>query len=119
MVADALHQAGVDVQVHDDHLRRDAEDEEWLCEIGRRGWAVLTRDRRIRYRSHERATLMQAGVRAFVLVAGTLSGPEIAEVFVKALPAMRRFMARHQPPFIARGTRSGAVSLLVGTEDEG
>jgi predicted nuclease of predicted toxin-antitoxin system len=119
VVADALRQAGVDVQVHDDHFHRDAEDEEWLREVGRRGWVVLTRDRRIRYRSHERAALMQAGVRAFVLVAGNLSGPEMGEVFVKALPAMQRFMVRHQPPFIARVTRSGAVSLLVGTEDEG
>jgi predicted nuclease of predicted toxin-antitoxin system len=118
VVADALRQAGVDVEVHDDHFRRDAEDEEWLREVGRRGWVVLTRDRRIRYRSHERAALIQAGVRAFVLVAGNLSGREMAAVFVKALPAMRRFMVRHPPPFIAKVTRSGAVSLLVGTEDE-
>jgi predicted nuclease of predicted toxin-antitoxin system len=119
VVADALRQAGVDAQVHDDHFRRNAEDEEWLREVGRRGWVVLTRDRRIRYRSHERTALMQAGVRAFILVAGNLSGREMGEIFVKALPAMQKFMARHQPPFIARVTRSGAVSLLVGTENEG
>jgi hypothetical protein len=56
---------------------------------------------------------MQAGVRAFVLVAGNLSGQEMAAVFVKALPAIRRFVTNRQAPFIARVTRSGAVSMLV------
>ena len=55
---------------------------------------------------------MQAGVRAFVLAAGNLSGREMAEVFVKALPAMRRFVTQHSSPFIARVTQSGAVSML-------
>jgi transposase len=67
----------------------------------------------MRYRAHERAALMQAGVRAFVLVAGNLSGQDMAEVFVTDLPAMQRCMVRHQPPCIARVTREGAVSLLV------
>jgi hypothetical protein len=40
-VADALHQAGVDVSVHDDHFRRDAEDEEWLREVEHRRWYML------------------------------------------------------------------------------
>jgi hypothetical protein len=29
------------------------------------------------------------------------------------LPAIRRFVAQHNPPFIAKVTRSGAVSMLV------
>jgi len=41
IVADALNQAGVDVPVHDDHFRRDAEDEEWLREVGHRRWYML------------------------------------------------------------------------------
>jgi predicted nuclease of predicted toxin-antitoxin system len=112
-IAAALRQAGVDVQIHDDHFRQDATDVEWLREVGRHGWIVLTKDKGIRHRSHERVALLQAGVRAFVLVAGNLSGQEMAEVFVKALPAIRRFVAQHNPPFIAKVTRSGAVSMLV------
>jgi hypothetical protein len=100
------------VQIHDDHFPQDATDIAWLRDIGQRGWIVLTKDTRIRYRSHEQTALMQAGVRAFVLVAGNLSGPEMAAAFVQALPAMRRFVARYQPPFIARVTRRGEVSML-------
>ena len=113
IVADALRQAGAEVQVHDDHFRQEARDEEWLREVGRRGWIVLTRDDRIRYRAHERTALIQAGVRAFVLVRRSLSGPAMAAAFVNALPAMQRFVATHQAPFIARVTQTGNISLLL------
>jgi hypothetical protein len=101
------------VQIHDDHFRQETPDEEWLREVGQRSWIVLTKDTQIRYRAHERAALRQAGVRAFVLVAKNLSGHEIADVFVRALPAIRRFVANHQPPFIAKVTRSSAVSMVI------
>ena len=48
------------MQIHDDHFPQDATDIEWLREIGQRGWIVLTKDTRIRYRSHEQTALMQA-----------------------------------------------------------
>jgi predicted nuclease of predicted toxin-antitoxin system len=101
------------VQIHDDHFRQETPDEEWLREVGQRSWIVLTKDTQTRYRAHERAALMQAGVRTFVLVAKNLSGREMADVLVKALPAIRRFVANHQPPFIAKVTRSSAVSMVI------
>jgi hypothetical protein len=113
IVADALRQVGAAVQLHDDHFPQDARDEEWLRTVGERGWIVLTRDDRIRYRSQERTALIQARVRAFVLSGRSLSGPVMAAAFVQALPAMRRFVARHQGPFIARVTQTGGVSLLL------
>ena len=113
IVAEALRQAGAKVEVHDEHFPQDARDEEWLREVGQRGWIVLTRDDRIRYRFHERTALLQARIRAFVLVRRSLSGPAMAEAFVNALPAMRQFVERHQAPFIARVTQTGNVSLLL------
>ena len=113
IVADALRHAGVEVEVHDDHFPPDARDDVWLPPVGARGWIVLTRDKRIRYRSQERTALLQARVRAFVLSGGNLSAPAMAEAFVKALPAMRRFVARYEAPFIACVTQTGSVSLLL------
>lgn len=113
MVADALRHAGAAVEIHDDHFRQDAHDVEWLREVGPRGWIVLTREDRIRHRFHERTALIQAGVRAFVLVRRSLSGPAMAAAFVNALPAMQRFVARHQAPFIARVAQTGNVFLLL------
>jgi predicted nuclease of predicted toxin-antitoxin system len=112
-VADALRQANLEVHVHDEYFPRDARDEEWLAEVGRRGWVVLTKDTRIRYRAAELAALMRSGVTAFVLTSGNLRGAEMAEIFLKALPAICRLVARYTPPFVASVTKSGSVSLLV------
>lgn len=111
-IATALRDAGATVHVHDDHFPPDAKDEEWLSQAGTRGWTVLTKDHRIRYRNVERMALMKARVAAFILTSGDLQGDEMAKIFVKALPAMSKFLARHRKPFIAKIARNGSVSML-------
>lgn len=115
VIATALRAAGATVEIHDDHFPPDAPDAHWLAAVGQRGWVVLTKDRRIRYRTLERAALLMAGVRAFVLTAGDLQGPEMARIFVRALPVITRVTARTPAPFIARVSKTGAVSMLVGS----
>ena len=44
-----LREADLTVERHDDHFRSDTPDEEWLTEVGRRGWIAITHDKRIRY----------------------------------------------------------------------
>jgi predicted nuclease of predicted toxin-antitoxin system len=111
-IATALRQAGATVQVHDDYFTPDAKDADWLSEVGQKGWIVLTKDHRIRYRNLERAALMNAGIAAFILTAGDLQGDEMARVFVDALPAITRFLKKHMKPFIAKVGRNGSVSML-------
>ena len=113
-IADALRQAGAEVRVHDDCFPPDARDEDWLREVGQKGWIVLTKDRHIRCRAPELAALQKAGVIAFVLTGGNLQGAEMAQIFVGALPAINRFVSKYPPPFIAKVTRSGTVSMLSG-----
>jgi hypothetical protein len=67
IVAQALREIGETVEIHDDHFAPDAKDAEWLLEVGKRGWIVLTKDDRIRYRVTERTAIESATVRAFVL----------------------------------------------------
>ena len=60
IVAQALRDSGETVEIHDDHFLPDAKDEDWLVEVGSRGWIVLTKDDRIRYRVTERTAIMSA-----------------------------------------------------------
>ena len=46
-LADMLRAAGLRVEVHDDHFRRDAPDPEWLRQCGKREWTVITADKAI------------------------------------------------------------------------
>ena len=76
-------EVGETVEIHDDHFSPDAKDEDWLVEVGKRGWIVLTKDDRIRYRVTERTALTSSRVRAFVLTSSQLQGTEMAAAFVK------------------------------------
>jgi len=111
-VAEALRNTGLKVEVHDDHFAQDATDESWLTVVGKRGWIVLTKDRRIRFRAIERTALVNNAVRAFVLTAGDIDGTSMAALFVKALPKILKFSASYAPPFIATISKTGVVTML-------
>jgi hypothetical protein len=63
-----LRRAGVRIEQHDDHFGPETPDEEWIGEIGRRGWTAVTRDARIRYSPLALSVLMESGAQLFVLV---------------------------------------------------
>lgn len=110
-IAQALRQQGLNVVLLKEHFAIEALDEEWLPEVGRRGWLILTKDDRIGRRPVEREALMQSGARAFILPSGNMSGEERAAVIVNALPKIHRFVARNPPLFIARISKAGEVWL--------
>ena len=98
--------------IHDDHFPPDEQDINWLKVAGENDWIVLTKDSRIRYRVLEKTALIHAGVAAFILTSADLKGKEMAEIFVKALPAIAKTIKRYQKPFIAKITRNGKVTVL-------
>lgn len=110
-IRSALVAEDLAVEIHDDHFARDEEDRIWLQEVGHRGWVVLTKDQRLRYRPLEVAALRSSGARVFILVAGNLRGNEIAAVFVAAIPAICRILHLREGPFIGRIAKSAKVTL--------
>src|SRR6266849_6394462 len=112
VVSQAIRAAGEAVIVHDDCFPQDAHDRVWLREAGAKGWVVLTKDSKIRHRQNEIAELLSARVRSFVLVSRNLLGSEMARIFVKALPAMKKLSASQPAPFIAHVYRDGMVVLM-------
>jgi len=108
----ALRAAGIKVVLHDDYFPIDAKDVDWLPKVGQNGWIVLTKDDKIRYHALERQALMGSGVGAFILASGELTAHEWASIFIKALPAVKKFLHKTKRPFIARITRSGAISIV-------
>lgn len=113
VIADSLRAAGALVEIHDDHFPIDAPDEHWLGEVGKRGWVVLTKDKKIQHRVLEQAAVAKSKTRMFALTGGNLQGTEMAEIFVRALSKMGRLVRGNPAPFIAKVTRSGGVSLVL------
>lgn len=54
-------------------------DVEWLELCGRRGWVVLAKDKRIRYRPAEIDAIRLFSVKAFVLTSGNLTSAQQVE----------------------------------------
>lgn len=72
---------------------------------------VLTKDKNMRRRPLEIAALMEAGLRVFAVTAGDLTGEELSQLLVAALPRISR-LCRRPGPFIARITRMGQVDIV-------
>jgi hypothetical protein len=77
------------------------------------GWVVLSKDEQIRRNPLERGAIERARVKAFFLTQQGLSGPEMGEIFVKALPGMVRRATRQHGSFIFTVSRNGVFSRVL------
>lgn len=71
-------------------------DSEWIADGCRRGWVLLTKDRKIRYRTEELAAL---DGQLFCLGDGNLTREEMADRFLEAMPAIHRAVSQHSVGF--------------------
>jgi len=72
-------------------------DEDWISEGCRRGWVLLTKDRRIRYRAQELGALKDGYL--FCLSDGNANLDTISETWSLAMPAIVRAVARQATGF--------------------
>lgn len=63
-------------------------DPEWIREAAVRGWPILMKDKRIRYRRPEIDTVIQYQAQCFVITKGDLPSSEMASRFLTARQAI-------------------------------
>lgn len=112
-VPDALRAAGARVEIHESHFASEAEDSDWLDEVGRRRWIVLTKDERIRYRPHEVAAIERAQVGAFVLTTARMRGVEMAALFATVALKLARLAINTPRPFVFALNGSGQLRRVL------
>ncbi len=88
LIVETLRTAGVKVEIHDDHFSKDALDTDWIVEVGKRKWIVLTKDAKISKNQLERLAIASAKVKMFILASQRLSGPQMANIFEIAIIGM-------------------------------
>lgn len=113
IVVAVLRAANETVHAHDDHFAQNTPDAEWLVEVGRRGWIVLTKDKNIRSNHLEQAALVTANVACFMLSRADLTAPVVGKIFVDSLPRIRRVLRRFEVPVAATLSSSGGVRVLL------
>lgn len=101
-----LRELGLWVEKHDDHFQQDTPDEVWIKQVSLEGWIILTLDDGFRRKPVEKAAVQSFGAQVIVLPSpkSPSSGwlMDLAWDFYQAQPKVRAFLARHQPPFIAK-----------------
>jgi hypothetical protein len=100
---------GARVKMHREDFVENADDEDWLPVIARRGWVILSKDH---FNYLERLAIKNANGRAFHLVRRDLTGEEMAAIICKALPKMLRILDLTSPPFMAKIYRDSSIDFI-------
>jgi hypothetical protein len=97
-----LYRSRITVEIHSDYFDQGAPDVDWLPEVGRRGWIVLTKDANIGKRTLEKIAVAQSHIKMFTLASQNLSGDDMVAIFKKAIVPMQEFARKNSAPFIAK-----------------
>lgn len=113
VVAEKRREAGANVEVHLDHFKGDAPDPEWIPEIGRREWVLITKDQNIRRNPLERAAYAAAKLRGFIVTGKDMSGAELGELLVRCLDGLTRRAHKRPGPLLFAISKGGVFSKLM------
>jgi hypothetical protein len=111
VVASRLQRAGHAVERHDEHFSQDADDTLWIATCGQRQWVILTKDGRISTNRLEREALLSSGTAAFILGRADLTGEQMADSLLLAMPRVHRALRRFDVPSIGSISKGGGVTM--------
>lgn len=113
-VAEALKAVRDDVLWLEDRFSHDAKDTQWINAVGREGWLVISRDKKIRTRPGERAALMRASVGAFILTQKQdLTRWDYLKLLARTLDDMESTYETTDRPFIVGVGRTGTFTRIA------
>ena len=113
-VPNALRAVGVSVEIHDHQFEQNCDDDTWIKEVARRGWIIVTKDKRIRLRHGHLDTLRAASAAVFVLTSKDTTGTDNAVAIERALKRIYSLSQKYTRPLIATVTTSGTVRVIEG-----
>ena len=93
-VVELLRRAGIRAEAHDDHFPQNTLDTVWIPQVVKRGWIVLTNDKRIGSDTLEIEALMTAGGRAIV-PKGVILPKDFAALIIRSKLQVERFIRKH------------------------
>ena len=111
-LADALHKRGRLVHMHNQVFPDRTPDRVWIPEVAKRGWIILTRDKRLQTRHIEWMAFLRAKARVLWFKGDRASDVEIMEGFLLALPKVDRLVGLLKPPYIIKITPAGHVEQV-------
>jgi len=105
---------GVDARHLQDEFPANTLDVDWIPEIGRRGWVVITGDRGISKKPAERKAIEEANIIAVFMAKGFTSKPifELVSLFIKWWPDIERAVGHVKAGTSLEVNPNGKVDIL-------
>ncbi len=117
-LAEFLRRYEYDVDPITKHFPEDTDDSVWIPHMGRRGWVIITTDKRIGRRPGEREAYKRHKLRGFVVPLKGLNGFDIAERLIRHWRTIMAIAAEEEPPFFYRIPKGGARADFADTLQE-
>lgn len=121
-IPDALALLRVPAEKHLSHFAHDAPDEDWLPEVGKRGWVVVTRDNLLRNQM-ALAAIVDHSVGCFLLP-GVASRPRwyAMRIIARHWDQIERMMETAERPFVCKlylqhPPKQVDLSAIIGPPD--
>ncbi len=108
-----LRRRGVEVKIHGEVFKDDTEDDEWLAEVGSRGWVVVGKDYKFHLRANELAAIVQHKVGCFYLGTGHMMKEELLALFRKKYQDIYIAALRTTRPFIFKVPKAGSLAQIA------
>ncbi len=113
-IAKILAILGVDARHLQDDFAPDTPDINWIPEVGKGGWVVITGDRGISRKPAERKALEEANVIAVFMAKGFTSKPifELVSLLIRWWPEIERSVRRVMPGTSLQIHANGKIEVL-------
>lgn len=111
MLVAALQEKGVRVVRFRELFDENTLDPVWIAQAAAHGWALLTKDSRIRNHQNELAAVASSGAALFLFASGNVTGVEMTASVIRALPRIWGIWDDEPRPFIAKIHRDGSMEI--------
>ena len=96
-----------------EHGLRSTPDPEIFAFVAARGWVLVTRDKKIRKKPHERAAYRATGVGVFIYTGSSERTLDEQMMHVlRTIPEMEQLAARERPPYVYGASDQGKIDRL-------
>jgi len=116
-VAETLSQNGFRVVHQGQEIPTGITDLDLFAIAMEKGYVLLSKDLRTRYRPSEKAGIILNELAVFQLAKGTMTGPQMCAAFIAAKPVIRRCLKRMRRPFIVRLSQEGKVTVTYSRDE--
>lgn len=93
-------------------LRPDVKDDKWLSIVGKKGWIVLSHDKKFHRNAPEIASIKQHNIGCFYLTGANSTTWENLENFIRSYRKMEEVVETKKKPFIYRVHKNGSIKKV-------